>query len=137
MYAPLLSEMVLPAKLPLALGLKEAILIVTVPLAEVGAAQLGVHTLTPVTLDVIIPVVIFNDPPTMVKSRLFARAAVGSAKANNANKITRLMECSSEILDHLFVGGITGFLRFSHSPSLYFRRIRLLLSISVTKVDDL
>src|SRR5260370_15898591 len=33
-----------------------------------------------------------------------ARAAVGNAKANNANKITRLIECSSEIPYHLFVG---------------------------------
>ena len=67
----------------------------------------------------------FKGPAKPTKSMLPARAAVGSAKANNANKITRLIECSSEIRDHLFVGSITGFLRLSPAPSLYFRRIHL------------
>src|SRR5215470_9367982 len=95
MYPPALSEIVLPARFPLAAGLNPAIVIVVVPDREVGGGQLGLHRLTPVTFAEITPVEVFKVPPTSVKSILLAKAAVGSANASRANNATRLIYCSS------------------------------------------
>jgi hypothetical protein len=80
-------------KLPLADVEKLGNEIVTAPLALETGPQVGLHKLIPVTtvlidteLDATVMV-----PPLMLKSTLFAKAVVGSAKANNANKTTRLM----------------------------------------------
>src|SRR5436190_13998325 len=98
-------------KVPLAVVVKDGKVKVAVPVGLNGVTDphRGVQKLMPLTwvlteAEVGVRLIV---PPFRLKSMLSASAAAGSAKANNANKSTRLIFAPPNVLRRTTVGVVT------------------------------